>query len=136
MSPSNNETGMQLPPPIEQAPMDVPAGETASQAPEQAAAAPETAPRSGQQAPAMVVPPLVMPVATQPQGQASPATPVTQSSGTTADDGDLIEKEWVHKAKQIVERTRDDPYKQTEELTLVKVDYMKKRYGKTLKLSS
>lgn len=50
------------------------------------------------------------------------------------DDGDLIEKEWVDKAKQIVEKTRNDPYKQSEELTVMKADYMKKRYGKDIKV--
>lgn len=50
------------------------------------------------------------------------------------DDGDLIEKEWVEKAKQIVEKNRDDPYKQSEELTVFKADYMKKRYNKDIKV--
>jgi hypothetical protein len=60
----------------------------------------------------------------------------TQVSSLLANaDSDLIEKEWVDKAKQIVERTRDDPYKQSEELTVFKADYMKKRYGKTIKVS-
>jgi general stress protein 26 len=68
----------------------------------------------------------------QPQ-QSRPANPT--ASLQASDDSDLIEKEWVNKAKQIVERTRDDPHKQTEELTLVKVDYMKKRYNKTIKLN-
>ena len=71
--------------------------------------------------------------------QARPAAQSRPSSATSSlrasDDSDLIEKEWVNKAKQIVERTRDDPHKQTEELTLVKVDYMKKRYNKTIKLN-
>lgn len=51
-----------------------------------------------------------------------------------ADDGDLIEKEWVEKAKAIVERTRNNPYQQSEELTEVKADYMKRRYDKALKV--
>ncbi|NDC22375.1 hypothetical protein EBZ57_03330 [bacterium] len=50
------------------------------------------------------------------------------------DDGDLIEKEWVEKAKQIVEKNRDDPYKQSEELNVFKADYMKKRYNKDIKV--
>ncbi|MEI6755957.1 MAG: hypothetical protein WCK80_03035 [bacterium] len=65
----------------------------------------------------------------------------TDASATTTnvvqnvkDDGDLIEKEWVDKAKQIVEKTRSDPYKQSEELTVMKADYMKKRYGKDIKV--
>jgi len=50
------------------------------------------------------------------------------------DDGDLIEKEWVSKARQIVERNRNDPRKQSDELTAFKADYMKKRYNKDIKL--
>jgi hypothetical protein len=54
---------------------------------------------------------------------------------TLADDTDLIEKEWVSKAKQIVEHNREDPYEQSKELTIFKADYMKKRYNRTIKLS-
>ena len=52
-----------------------------------------------------------------------------------AQDKDLIDKEWVNKAKEIVMKNLEDPYKQSEELTLLKADYMKKRFNKTLKLS-
>jgi len=71
-----------------------------------------------------------------------PLAPVDDAAATSPslpaagdDDGDLIEKAWVDKAKQIVERTRDDPHKQSEAITVFKADYMKKRYGKTIKLS-
>lgn len=60
------------------------------------------------------------------------------SAGSTpaiADDTDLIEKEWVEKAKEIVRRTKDDPHAQTDELNKMKADYLKKRYNKELKLS-
>lgn len=50
-----------------------------------------------------------------------------------ADDADLIEKEWVQKAKEIVARTRHDPYEQNKEVTRMKADYMKKRYNKDVK---
>lgn len=53
----------------------------------------------------------------------------------TADDNDLIEKEWVSKAKQIIEKTRDNPYEQSQELTYFKSDYMQKRYNKSIKMS-
>ncbi len=49
-----------------------------------------------------------------------------------ASDSDLIEKEWVIKAKQIVEHTAEDPYLQQQELSKMKADYMKKRYNKDL----
>lgn len=52
-----------------------------------------------------------------------------------ADDTDLIEKEWVDKAKQIVEQTAQDPYLQNKEINKVKMDYLKKRYNKQVKLN-
>lgn len=52
-----------------------------------------------------------------------------------ADDTDLIEKEWVEKAKAIVAQTKHDPYVQNTELTKMKADYMKKRYNKDLRLT-
>lgn len=52
-----------------------------------------------------------------------------------ADDADLIEKEWVLKAKEIVARTKHDPYQQNKEVERVKADYMKKRYNKEIKLT-
>lgn len=61
--------------------------------------------------------------------------PVASDAPAIADDNDLIEKEWVLKAKQIVERTKDDPYNQNKELNVFKADYMKKRYNKSIKLS-
>jgi hypothetical protein len=52
-----------------------------------------------------------------------------------ADDSDLIEKEWVTKAKAIVEKTKHDPYLETKEMSLFKADYLKKRYNKELKVA-
>lgn len=52
-----------------------------------------------------------------------------------ADDADLIEKEWVQKAKSIVEETKDDPREQNKQLTKVKADYLKKRYNRDLKIN-
>lgn len=52
-----------------------------------------------------------------------------------AEDGDLIEKAWVQKAKAIVEQTRSDPHRQTAEINKVKKDYIQKRYKKDVKLN-
>jgi hypothetical protein len=69
------------------------------------------------------------------QNQTSAIQAVTDSSiPIIADDVDVIEKEWVQKAKQIVSQTKDDPHKQSVELTKFKHDYMNKRYGKEIKL--
>lgn len=54
---------------------------------------------------------------------------------TEAQDTDLIEKEWVERAKQIVEHTREDPYEQLRALSHMKADYLKKRYNKDIKLT-
>jgi hypothetical protein len=82
------------------------------------------------QQPAILTPPAGMPLQQNPQSQTgqqgNPHVPV-------AEDGDLIEKEWVTKAKEIVARTRSDPYQQNKQLSLMKVDYLQKRYGKSVK---
>ena len=95
------------------------------------------------QAPAAVpsVPPPALPDSASLQAAinnaVTPTVPTDNSSTAAlmADDADLIEKEWVLKAKAIVTQTRDDPYKQNREMSKVKADYLKKRYNKDLKLS-
>jgi hypothetical protein len=58
----------------------------------------------------------------------------TIDSPEVANDVDLVEKEWVEKAKEIVHRTIDDPHQQNYQVSLLKADYMKKRYGKDVKV--
>lgn len=141
MNPSNNESGgLQLPPPMmEQAP---PAGmppENAQPRVEQGlAVSPEAT--GAAMPPAGTVPsqPITLPLPPTPlavptQGAVTNTTQTADSPLT--DDSDLIEKEWVDKAKRIVEQNREDPYKQSEELTVVKADYMQKRFNKTIKLN-
>jgi len=53
-----------------------------------------------------------------------------------ASDDDLIEKEWVDKAKQIISQTRDDPAAREKQVGRLQADYLKKRYGKELGASS
>lgn len=138
MNPEQNESGgLNLPAPMgETLPLPPLPGEAATQAPEMAQAAPEQA--------AANQPPAAQLVATDQQA-ATPILPVTTTtndastttSGTTIsviDDPDLIEKEWVHKAKQIVERTREDPHQQSKELTIFKADYMQQHFNKTIKI--
>lgn len=57
-----------------------------------------------------------------------------QAMPAIADDIDLIEREWVHKAKEIVEHTAGDPCIRNKEMNKVKADYLKKRYNKDLNL--
>ena len=64
---------------------------------------------------------------------ASVATPTADDNASlTASDGDLIEKEWVEKAKQIVNQTADDPYQREDSVSKLRIDYLKKRFGREL----
>lgn len=60
---------------------------------------------------------------------------VPSANDLEADDVDLIEKQWVLKAKNIVESTSGDPFLQNKELNKIRADYIKKRYNKDIKLS-
>ena len=82
-------------------------------------------------------PPMGMPAQQSAQQPVSP-TPQpasrTLTDDLTADDADLIEKEWITKAKRIVDETRNDPRQQRKQIKKVKDDYRKKRYNKDLKV--
>jgi hypothetical protein len=72
-----------------------------------------------------------------PVSASQPQDTTASSSGwmpQVADDADLIEREWVDKAKEIVAKTLHDPYLQNKEMNKVRADYMKKRYNKDIKL--
>lgn len=110
--------------------------------------APEQAPEQvpGGELPSPSAPPSTPVVTTDPASLAQPAQPVIQDKTTTApstkptigglpaEDADLIEKQWVDKAKKIVDKTRDDPYAQNQEISKVKAEYISKRFNKQIKL--
>ncbi len=56
----------------------------------------------------------------------------TTTSPVTASDDDLMEKEWVDRAKKIVSDTLDDPYTQENAVVQLQRDYQKKRFGREL----
>ncbi|MCE7936510.1 hypothetical protein DYH10_01835 [Candidatus Saccharibacteria bacterium CPR2] len=116
--------------------------EAPSYKPERAGAAPQETAGGGESAsqshtiPLPTVAPLAtVPVGAQPQQTDQSGTQSHSGVGPTiADDVDLIEKEWVQKAKNIVEDTRDDPHMQEKEVSKLQADYLKKRYGKEVKI--
>jgi hypothetical protein len=63
------------------------------------------------------------------------STPSVDVESLPAEDVDLIEKVWVEKAKEIVNSTLGDPYKQNQQLSEVKAAYIKKRYSKDIKVN-
>jgi hypothetical protein len=94
------------------------------------------------------LPPSVNAAPTQESVGTVPATQTVASGVTSggtnksahtpdiAEDVDLIEKEWVEKAKHIVAQTKNDPREQNLEMSKLKADYMKKRYDKDLEIDS
>lgn len=73
--------------------------------------------------------------------QGAPVDPVTPAPGMTqpvtdspaiAGDEDVIEKEWVDKAKKIIAETKDDPVGRSNRVGELKKDYLQKRFNKEL----
>lgn len=57
---------------------------------------------------------------------------ITSNSPAIAADDDLIEKEWVDKAKKIISETKDNPRKREEDVSRLQIDYLEKRYGRRI----
>jgi len=94
----------------------------------------ETQP-SGPSDPAPTAQPIAPPPL--PQIQQTPAPSKTQTDDDTpavAADEDLIEKEWVEKAKKVIQSTKHDPYLQEQAVSKLQADYLQKRYNKTVKV--
>jgi 3-oxoacyl-ACP reductase-like protein len=70
------------------------------------------------------------PVAAPPPTAALPAP--ADDNPVAASDDDVIEKEWVDKAKKIILETKDDPYARSTRVNELQRDYLKKRYSKEL----
>lgn len=60
------------------------------------------------------------------------ASSPSSSNPLSASDDDVIEKEWVDKAKKIISDTKGDPYRREYEVGKLQADYIEKRYGKKL----
>ena len=87
---------------------------------------------AGQPAQTVNLPTPITPAAPAP-AKKTDDTPTSDAHPAIADDVDVIEKEWVQKAKSIVDQHHDDPYQQEEEANKLQTSYLKKRYGKTIK---
>lgn len=77
----------------------------------------------------------IPPLPGAPQSVTVPQAGAASDNPVLAEDVDLIEKEWVEKAKAIVNYTKDDPYRQNKEINKMKADYIKKRYNKDIQVS-
>lgn len=82
-----------------------------------------------------VIPDVAAPTLASPAQDDNFTSPVVspKTSKLLAAEKDLIEKQWVEKAKEIVAETRSDPYQQKNEMSKAKADYIHKRFKKVVK---
>ena len=88
-------------------------------------------------------PPAVQPVVQTSSPAPQVVQPAVQSNDLHdtanpqyADNADVIEREWVMRAKQIVLDTKNSPYQREVEVGKLQADYLQKRYGKQIKLAN
>jgi hypothetical protein len=112
--------------------------EAPRQTPEYGEVTPERSQEQAQQAaPAAPQPtPISLPTPVPVADDNQAATQSDDDLPAVAADEDLIEKEWVDKAKKIIAETKDDPHQREKEVGRLQADYLKKRYGKELGASS
>lgn len=72
-----------------------------------------------------------IPVDTTISGQTQQSS---QAAPQVAADDDVMEKEWVSKAKKVIAETKGNPYLQEREVSKLQADYIQKRYGKQVKI--
>ncbi|MFZ1812522.1 MAG: hypothetical protein WAU02_03330 [Candidatus Saccharimonadales bacterium] len=113
----------------------------APRAPEQAMSQERPAPQEQRTSAGVGDTPPPLPVVPLPAA-AAPAQQTGQPLASTHDasnplvaaDEDLIEKEWVEKAKKVISETKHDPYAQEQAVSRLQADYLNKRYGKVIKV--
>ncbi len=111
-----------------------------SHGPEQSTSAERPAPQEQQSGAAIGDTPPPLPAVPLPS--AVPAASPSQSTHAVQDatnpavaaDEDLIEKEWVEKAKKVISETKNDPFAQEQAVSRLQADYLNKRYGKVIKV--
>ena len=95
----------------------------------------ETINTSAAEAAGITAPQVVLP---QPVGAHTLTNPDSQTvpsddnATLIANDDDIIEKEWVDKAKKIIAETKDDPYRREVEISKLQIEYIRKRYGREI----
>lgn len=66
------------------------------------------------------------------EGGGAQAAAVSDDTPLVAADEDVIEKEWVDKAKRIISETKDDPHMREQQIKKLQVEYIRKRYGREI----
>ena len=95
----------------------------------------ETINTSAAEAAGITAPQVVLPQPVVAQPLTNPDSQTVPSDGNAtliANDDDIIEKEWVDKAKKIIAETKDDPYRREVEISKLQIEYIRKRYGREI----
>lgn len=83
--------------------------------------------------PPAAMPMPVVPMPPMPQAPvATPAPDPSVANPIAANDDDVIEKEWVDRAKQVIIQTKDNPYAREKAIGELQHDYLAKRYGRQI----
>ena len=93
----------------------------------------QATPPAAQALPVIPDVPVAAPVADATDDNALQPVASPKTAKIPAKEGDLIEKQWIEKAKEIVAETKNDPYKQKDEMSRAKADYIQKRFKKNVK---
>jgi len=66
------------------------------------------------------------------QNDAATTTPTSSSVTNKEVDAEQLEKIWVDKAKNTIERTRMDPHEEAHQIAELTAGYLRERYGKEI----
>jgi hypothetical protein len=117
---------------IESAPNTLPTPEAPISSPEQARSAEQLAVDRAGHVPLPAAPaPVAGQASVVPQPTTDASAPQAATPATAA-DGNLIEKEWIEKVKQVISHTADDPHAQQSEISRLVADYVLKRTGRQI----
>jgi hypothetical protein len=115
----------------ERTPEESPLGVSYERGVEQLERRSEVAQPAGPPAPTLPAP-VIVPIPPVTTTDSSVAAVPDDDLPVVANDDELIEKEWVDKAKKIITQTKDDPYRREQEVSKLQADYLQKRYGREL----
>lgn len=121
-------------PPIVNPELSIKRGPEVQSAPEKYEAHEQKSTGDDSSAPVFVAPIPVVTPALVPDPFTQDMPILMNDTPAVAADEDVIEKEWVEKAKKVIAETKHDPFLQERAVSRLQADYIQKRYGKTVKL--
>jgi hypothetical protein len=137
MNPSSGETkpSFEMPPTPDNEGLEQQHDKQMEQSGHSESAAGKQQPAALNNAPVLALPsdlPTVAPVSLPTDDAKDDKTTPTTGQPLVNHDSHRIEKVWVDRAKKVITQTRENPHAQKHEMSLVKADYIRMRYNKTI----